>query len=186
MCLFLYKMESDFLFQKHDTESIKQMLELHLPIYALDHVDWLSCDCLKISMFATTIALRVAKHIANNLKNLENFVSLRGHETEFDLKTCNVSENRLCNMTMCCAKLMTTIYSDNDSNAWSLPRDVRLKAIVKDYNRSINEQRSDRIYFFKTIAHFSETLTTYSLLTYTVMVPEVTLSKTWLCCCGKS
>ena len=78
-------MESDFLFQKHDTESIKQMLELHLPIYALDHVDWLSCDCLKISMFATTIALRVAKHIANNLKNLENFVSLRGHETEFDL-----------------------------------------------------------------------------------------------------
>lgn len=150
---------------QRDPEALRQMLILQLPTMLRNVQDWTSSGCLNVTLLAVDVARRVAANLATELLKLENFVVLRGHESEFDLQARTVSRHRLLQMALTCAQLLTSPQTDAPRNApmgeesevseqWKLPLNVRRQSPIIAYYHEVQARSQSTVFTFQTLLEY--------------------------------
>jgi len=121
--------------QIDDSIAVDQLLNLY-PINCENFsIDILSCDCIYITSYSVKIARKVADNIHKYLLKISNVdLIIRGHESEFNISTLTITENRIINMVFYCAfKVITQILPDEIKNQNPI-LEYRQKVIATDNN----------------------------------------------------
>jgi hypothetical protein len=110
--------------QKDDFLAVEQMLRIYHP--PIDE-DWIGCNCCHVTSYAVKMARRVANNIHKHLIALDNFeIEMRGNEKDFNISTLTITEKRVLDMAIHCAKLL--INPDD-----GVLQDIRQMNVSKDY-----------------------------------------------------
>ena len=135
-------MQVEQLLRNRDNDSVRELLQLHVHSVNSRCEDWVSSNCMRITIVAVSVAKRIAENLAIALRDLKDSRCLNGYEDQFNIDTREISGARLLTMALYAAELLAGEF---------LVQSVRDRPGVKIYLREVANKDPQQIFIFRSL-----------------------------------